>query len=512
MQNILQKFLHINNYHRQKKDFEDYFLSHPNYPSLYAVTDTLTLVGIENVAAKVPIEEFFELPNSFLAIYKQELVLIEKTKNEVFVTEENKKRDNVSFDTFFNNWDGIILAIEENENQQVHKASNKYINYLLLFGMLLIFYFLNNSQNFNLITILGFLLSFTGFLIGILIVNEKYGTHVDPLISKVCSFSENTSCTSVIKFSGTLITKWIDFTDLPIVFFASALLSQLLDMESLFVVSAISILSLPLVTYSIWLQKSKIKKWCVLCLAISSVLLLLSLIPLIIATVYSIKAIADFFVIGSIVLTVWLFIKSYLSSNANLTKENFNLKKFKRTLAVLNSLLKPVFNYEAIHSFNRILIGETYAPINITLLLSPSCSHCHSAYKEATELYKNFKNKINVTILINVNPNNQQNNYLDVIFTMLYINKNTPNKILEALNDWHIARMSQEKWLVKWNNSIDDFENEKNDLYEQYNWCQENNFNFTPVRLLNDNIYPTEYAVDDIKYFISELEEAKEIA
>lgn len=512
MQNMFKKFLKINNYLDQENDFEDYFLSHPNYPSLYVITDTLTLVGIENIAAKVPKEEFFELPHSFLAIYKQELVLVEKTEKEVYVTEENKKRDKISFDTFFNNWDGIVIAIEENENQQVYKTSNKYLKYLALFATLLTFYFLNNNQNFNLILISGFLLSFTGLLIGILIVNEKYGSNVDPLISKVCSFSENTSCTSVIKTSGTLITKWIDFTDLPIVFFASALITQLLNKDSVFVVSAISIFSLPLIGYSIWLQKSKIKKWCVLCLAISSILLILSLIPLVTTTVFSIKAMADFFVIGSIALTVWLFIKSYLSINSILTKENSNLKKFKRTPAVLNSLLKPVSNYESIHSFNRILIGETYAPINITLLLSPSCGHCHTAYKEATELYKNFQDKINITILFNVNPNNQQNNYLDVIFTMLYINRNSPHKILEALNDWHITRMTLESWLAKWNNSSDDFENEKYDLYEQYNWCQMNNFNFTPVRLLNDNIYPTEYTVDDIKYFISEWEEIKEIA
>jgi uncharacterized membrane protein len=512
MQNILKKFLQINNYHRLGRDFEDYFLSHPNYPSLYAVTDTLTLLGVENIAAKIPKEIFFDLPISFLAIYKEELVLVEKTENEVYVTKESDKRERISFDSFFNNWDGIVLAIGENENQETYKVSNKYLKYFLLSGTLLIFYFLNSNQNFNLIATLGFSLSFMGFLMGILIVNEKYGTDVDPLVSKFCSFSENTSCTSVIKSSSTLITKWVDFSDLPIVFFASALVSQLLSEQSVFVVSAMSIVSLPLVAYSIWLQKSKIKKWCVLCLAISSMLLLLSLIQVVTVSVYSVKAIADFFVIGSIVITVWSFIKPYLSSTATLTKENFNLKKFKRTPTIFKALLKPVANYDAINSFNKILVGEIYTPINVTLLLSPSCSHCHTAYKEATELYKNFQNKISINILFNVNPNNQQNNYLDVIFTMLYINKNSPNKILEALNDWHITKMTLENWLAKWNNSGNDFQNEKYDLYEQYNWCQMNNFNFTPVRLLNDNTYPTEYSVDDIKYFISEWEEIKEIA
>lgn len=512
MLNILKRFLQLNKYNNLQNNFEDSFLSHPNYPSLYAITDTLTLVGIENIAAKVPKDQFLELPTSFLSIYKDEFILVEKSEQNVLITNENNEREHYTHNTFVSDWDGIVLAIEENLNQtKTSKIDNKFSKYVLLFLLLVIFYFFNNYQGLNLIGIVGFLLSFIGFLLGILIVNEKYGNNEDPLVSKFCSFSENTSCSSVIKSSSNLIAKWFDFSDLPIVFFSTSIVLQLLNEQFLLIVSLVSTISLPLVAYSVWIQKMKIKKWCVLCLAISVIMILLSVIHFSNATIYSVKVVSDFLVIGIIVLAIWVFIKSYLTKNDSLAKENQNLKKFKRTPAIFTSLLKPIGNYDAINSFNRILIGENYKPINISLIVSPSCSHCHTAYKEALELYKRFQDRINITILFNVNPNNPNNNYLDVIFTMLYINKNTPNVMLDALNDWHIVRMKLDQWLVKWNNSIDDFENEKIELLQQYNWCQENNLNFTPVTLVNDMIYPTDYSLKELKYFINEIEEIKQV-
>ena len=53
MINIVKKYLSKNNYSHLKNDFEGYFLSHPNYPSLFAITDSLEMLAIENVALKI---------------------------------------------------------------------------------------------------------------------------------------------------------------------------------------------------------------------------------------------------------------------------------------------------------------------------------------------------------------------------------------------------------------------------------------------------------------------------
>ena len=52
MLKLVQKFLQINRYSEIKNEFKDLFLSHPNYPSLFAITDSLDLLSVENAAVE----------------------------------------------------------------------------------------------------------------------------------------------------------------------------------------------------------------------------------------------------------------------------------------------------------------------------------------------------------------------------------------------------------------------------------------------------------------------------
>ena len=54
-----------------------------------------------------------------------------------------------------------------------------------------------------------------------------------------------------------------------------------------------------------------------------------------------------------------------------------------------------------------------------------------------------------------------------------------------------------------------DYEVEEN-LRSEYTWCMKNDFNYTPIKLVNGLIYPDEYELQELKYFISELTEKEE--
>ncbi|CAM2826480.1 hypothetical protein [Flavobacterium frigoris] len=57
MISLVEKYLEISHYSSQKSEFEDLFQSHPNYPSLFTITDSLDLLSIMNMAVKVPKEQ-----------------------------------------------------------------------------------------------------------------------------------------------------------------------------------------------------------------------------------------------------------------------------------------------------------------------------------------------------------------------------------------------------------------------------------------------------------------------
>ena len=66
--------------------------------------------------------------------------------------------------------------------------------------------------------------------------------------------------------------------------------------------------------------------------------------------------------------------------------------------------------------------------------------------------------------------------------------------------------MSLTDWLFKWEQiHIEDEIVE--DIQSQYEWCLQNDFNYTPVKMINENEYPKEYDLEELKYFISEIEE-----
>ena len=38
-----------------------------------------------------------------------------------------------------------------------------------------------------------------------------------------------------------------------------------------------------------------------------------------------------------------------------------------------------------------------------------------------------------------------------------------------------------------------------------------NNFNYTPVKIVNDKLFPTEYELNELKYFLNDFIEEKEV-
>lgn len=229
MENLIYQYLTQNKYTQTYfQEFKENYQSHPNYPSLYAITDSLELMGIETITATVPKEQLKNLPDVFItSLYigeKAEFVLVNKTQTGITYTNQKEKTKSLSFDEFSAIWDGLILAIGENEIIEKPTSSvseNKKIWFavplvLLCFGGLL-----NqiNSEIFLWNYTVFLFLSIIGLLLGIFIVQESLG-EVNPVVSKVCNGSNKTvSCDSVVKSNEGKLLFGISFSDLPIVFF-----------------------------------------------------------------------------------------------------------------------------------------------------------------------------------------------------------------------------------------------------------------------------------------------------
>ncbi|MFD2908873.1 vitamin K epoxide reductase family protein [Flavobacterium ardleyense] len=509
MNSILHQFLLKHELSNLQVEFDDCYESHPNFPSLFALTDTFSLLYIENVAANVPKDQLDELPRCFLAYVSNgdkgnDIALIENLTDKVGVTFEGKNKKYFPIDEFKDLWNGVVIAIEpNNENNKVRpKSSFNKIVYLTIavLGMFLV----KQWNVFSFDATISFFLYLLGFVTSIFIIIEKLNQGTES-VSKLCSFNENTSCDSVIKSAQTKINNWLDFSDLPILFFSIAIVAMLIDTSSYLILNIVSLLAIPLVIYSVWLQKVKLQKWCFLCLAVSLLLVLQAV--LLIKTGFEFKNnISSLLIATVLTVALWFFIRDYLGKNIFLEKSNKELKRFKRNYKVFEMLQKPLNVARTSTKFSTIEIGSHGNPVTLSIALSPSCGHCHTAFEQALALYNSSPNKIKLAIFFNLNPENKNNIYLDVAKSIMQINFKNQKEAVEALSDWHIKKLNLADWMFKWEQINIDAEVIEN-LQSQYNWCQQNDFNYTPVKMINGKELPEQYNIEEMKYFISEIEE-----
>ena len=73
-----------------------HLLTHPDHPSVKAITDTLDYFGVENLAANVPKDALEQLPKTFLALIKEdngdELVLVQQKERRIKLTHISEKK------------------------------------------------------------------------------------------------------------------------------------------------------------------------------------------------------------------------------------------------------------------------------------------------------------------------------------------------------------------------------------------------------------------------------------
>jgi len=507
MTDLVKKYLSINRFSHLHSEFEGAFLSHPNYPSLYAITDSLSLLSIENIAVKIPKEQFIELPENFLAIYQDGIVLVSKTLTSIAVLTEDGKKKNLTFNEFISDWNQIVIAIEPNpilKNNSKKTSSKWYLSILPCIALISLSLFFNS---YSLEALLLLLTSIIGLIFGIFVLQEKLGI-TNEVASKLCSLNLNTSCNSVIKSNRSDINKWVDFSDLPLLFFSISVLSILINpKDSAILVSFLSLSAIPIIAYSIWLQKFELKKWCVLCLLISSVILLQSLFFVLLTTSFvNIMSVNSFGVLfsGIVLSSLWFLVKPILTQKIKFEREANELTRFKRDYKIFKFLSKDIPTVKGLDVLKGLSFGDAKSKVQITIIISPSCVHCHKAFQEAYELIKKFPERVSLNVLFNINPENDNNPYKIVVESLLVINNLIPDKVEEAIVDWHINKMELEVWKQKWVVEHTDM-SVNHQIYEQYQWCLKNQFNYTPVKIVNNQMFPNEYEINELKYFLNDF-------
>lgn len=517
--NLIKKLLKNNNIHLDWDEFNFQYQSHPSYPSLHSITGVLDHFKIENIAARVPvdIETINQLPDYSIIQFKDdeiaELVFLEKTSKELFITKENGRPLKITKKQLLESFTGIILAIENDENTVERRSSKNIFNFLLAgisaLSLITLFYLLNLSILFS----VNLFLSILGVIISISILKQEFG--FKNLIGETfCSSdTDKRDCNAVLNSKGASIYGDLKLSDLCLVYFSGLSLNlvllqfQNLGFGSIFL---ISLTAIPVTFFSIYYQGFVVKKWCALCLCIVGVLWLQALMPLILG---SFKFDMNLLLIEgltivlsySTILLSWNYLKPILKSKIENKVKKIEFFRFKRNYTVFSSLLKnSTFLNTNILNTNEITLGNPRSNLEVVVVTNPYCGHCKPLHFLVEDILDNYKDDIKVILRFNINIKDHNSEIVKLCSQLLKIQENNKPNIFEALSDAY-NRMPFKEWAKKWN--ITDQENSGyfETLKTQKEWCIEHKINFTPHISINGYTYPKEYDRGDLKYFIEDL-------
>lgn len=517
---LVQSLLQKNKINIDSEELDFQIQSHPSYPSLHAITGVLSHFDIDNIAIRVPVdkETLEQLPNSFIAQLEvngiTDFALVVKKGNNYKTIYNNKEKKSLNQTSFLEQFTGIVVGVEKDEAKNTNQVSTSSFQKPLFVAALALLTILFFYSAPSLFASLYFVLAIAGVIVSLLIIQHDLGIS-SKIIDSICSQeSKTTNCNAVLNSKGATVYKNIKLSDVSLVYFLSISISALfisLTGTTINTLYLISLTATPVVLYSIYYQVKISKNWCVLCLAIASVLVLQASIYFLSYFAFSIFNIETALIIAFSFITiasVWLFISSKLKQEQEFKKLKIQSTKFKRNFDLFNTLLQQTEQINtSIPNTPEIVFGNVNAPLNLTIITNPFCGHCKSVHNLIEDILKKHHNAINITVRFNINTSNLESNGVLVTSRLMEVfNTEGEVKCLEAMHDIY-NNGDIKAWLAKWK-KCSNTANYINSLEAENKWCLDNHINFTPEILVNGKSYPKAYDRNDLIYFIEELNEA----
>ncbi|WP_264538485.1 thioredoxin domain-containing protein [Flavobacterium sp. N1736] len=515
--NYLFQYLEKEGITIDKTEFLYQIKSHPDYPSLLSIADTLSFFSIDNQAIQVDSTEIELLPDLFIALLKkdhghQHLYLVEQKDETYFLFEEGKNVV-VSKADLIDKWRGIVLLIEKSESVVI--KSKRSFGWILPSLCLLLFLAELVVLKADLKTKLFFGFPIMGFLFSMAALKDLFETKSE-LINKFCNISTSTSCTTVVSSDKWAIFKLINFSDLSVVFFVSqfiGLFSFLLagDSAEFFNIQIMLLFaSVPVTLLSLYFQKFVEKKWCPICLVIVTLILAELSYLLVTGTVsfsVSVNSILLFGLLFLVVANSWFVLKKILVTQKKLKEFKLKANRFLRNYQIFKNSLLSKEKVEL--PFTHIVLGNRESNVQITILTNPFCGHCKDAHEVIERILEKYGKTVQIKIIFKTDLE-QENEERKLFFRTLmgiYI-ENGEEIFKHALNDW-FHHKNIENWLEKY--QLETINTKKIDatFNLQNNWCKTNDFNFTPEIFVNGYVFPEAYERENLELYITELTEDK---
>jgi len=499
-----------------EKFLKEKILTHPQYPSLLSLSDTLEEYGVESVAAKLGPERLDELPSP--GIVQVSLangtffnVITAVSENMVSVFDEKGKQKDISRLDFLKMWTGVSLLAEAKEDAAEPEIGQKIrdrriirglvalgvVSLLLWLGLGLVEY--GSSGLF----LFYFLLKFLGLSIsGILLLYQQ--DRENPTLQKFCSGGKSVDCNSVLDskvfqlLDGRINPGLVAFA----YFFAGFGLWVSLGLSSSTFLGWLSMSTIPVVIYSFYYQGMVIKKWCKFCLLIQAILIL-EVVTVVEGGYWeiglSISAISLFLFLFTGIVLSGVLIKPMLLIQDDLFRAKRELAKLKSNKKLFQAALSQSRKIKNIPQGLGIVMSGKKAKHQVIKVCNPYCGPCSKVHPILESLFETG----NIDLQILFTPGSGEEQKEKTIRHLLAVDKKGNKEYTrKALDDWYgTMKKDYEKFATKYPiNGELNLQEEMVKLMED--WCEKEDIAYTPTLFIDGYELPKEYHVEDLKYLL----------
>ena len=483
---------------------------HPYKHTIYGLSSMLDKYKISNVSYNLnDKEELLKLQAPFIAQATEDIVIVKEISNEKVKYDWRGKDIDVTIEKFKEIWSGVVLLAyptEESIEPGYHENRRNVIlsrcktAIAISCAILsLIAAIISNGIYKDIYKLLFIITEIAGVFTTTLLLIKQLKVE-NPFADKICNLLKSGDCNDVLATKAAKFFGIANWSEIGFTFFSVNTLMAVAFPDTIFYMSVITLFALPYTLWSVWYQKFKARRWCVLCLIVQGLLWVTALISLfgdIYSTpshdIMSLAALLSLY--GATLFSLNLLLPKFLKAGElTFWKNNFNSLKARDN--VFKTILEEQKHFTIDDNASTLLFGNPDAPMQITIFGNPYCNPCAELHKKL-HIFEGYEVGIRY-IFTSFRPEyNNINKYL--IATYQQFGKET---VADIYNKWYDGgKAEKEKFFENYNLDIED-ESVLKEFNNHLQWIKSSRLSSTPTTIVNGHMLPNEYKIEDLIYFI----------
>jgi len=501
-----------------------YLKPHPDYPSLKSICDLFKEISVDCYPLRLSDTELFNLNEPFIAHLNEgegKIILV-KNADEKSVTYADMPVGwkQIRTEQFLEKWTRVVLLIEPSEisgekdfsaKRKDALVTNSIIPFLIFLFIVICGYGLGSDgfQKAFINPVMFFILLITkstGLLFSVLLFRSELDIRTE-FTDKLCHLSTNVDCNAVTESKASKVFGSISWAYIGISYFAGGLIMLFtLPYEvAIALFSVLSIAALPYPVFSVLYQGLKIKKWCPLCLSVQTVLICeffillraIQIIPI------SLNGIILTIIVFSTIFSIVLLVKLLHVTKKEEENNYQRLMKLKRDTEVFLSQLQQGKRLEIAEKSNTLYFGNEDSKVTIIIFLSFYCAFCAKKFKSVRSII-DTEPEIKVRLVF-APPKDELSNRLTKIICSL-MDHGEKRMIPDLIEKWYDADEKQKSKVLIGYKGFEEINLSSEFIFSNRVLFKTNHIEGVPAAFVNGYALPESYELEDVRYFIEEIE------